>query len=202
MDIYDSFEKINSKNDLNSYNNYREAATKYISQGFDEEMISELLQIDGCPKDISKRLANDVLDDLPPYYEEGPPTSYEDLKGITEKTILSASLDSLENYFKMYSPKNLETLKRIAAVRVCPTNIMLEQIHNELEPLVENIMLSNTASVACGNFQKVSSKEKTEQLFFGVWPIEYITHFNRRKATEKKLLKKVSKKSENPTIIF
>lgn len=202
MDLYDSLEKNAKEESQDSYNKYKTAAKKYSSQGFDQEMISELLQIDGCPRDTSHRLASDVLDDLPIFYEEGPPISYEDVKEEVEKTILNTPLDELENYFRSHASQYLESLKRIAAVRVCPTQIMLDEIHKELEPLVENIILANKVSTESGNIQKTSSKERIEQKLFGIWPIEYLDEFNKRAASEKELLKKASKKSDKPTIMF
>lgn len=202
MDLYDSLEKAKKQGGLDSYNGYREAAKQYSSQGFDQEMISELLQIDGCPRETSHKLASDVLDDLPPYYDEGPPSSYEDVKGYIEKTILETPLEDLEKYFRSYASQNIEILKRIAAIRVCPTQIMLSELHKELEPIVENIIIANKVSIESGNLQKISSKEQAEKDLFGVWSIEYLEDFRKRKASEDNLLKKVSKKSEKPTIVF
>lgn len=165
-------------------------------------MTSELLQIDSCPRETSHKFASDVLDDLHPYYDEGPPSSYEDVKGYIEKTILETPLEDLEKYFRSYASQNIEILKRIAAIRVCPTQIMLSELHKELEPIVENIIIANKVSIESGNLQKISSKEQAEKDLFGVWPIEYLEDFRKRKASEDNLLKKVSKKSEKPTIVF
>lgn len=202
MDLYDSLEKNAKEDSQDSYNSYRTAAKKYSSQGFDQEMIAELLQIEECPRDISHRLASDALDELPYSYEEGPPISYEDVRDEVEKTILQVPLDELEDYFRNFASQYLDSLKRIAAVRVCPTQIMLDELHKELEPLVENIILANKVSAESGNIQKISSKEEQEQYLFGVWPIEYLEEFSKKFSSEKELMKKVSKKSDKPTIMF
>lgn len=202
MDIYDALEKNTREENQEVYNQYKTAAKKYSLQGFDSGMISELLQADGCPVKISHQISSDVLDNLPSDYDNGPPESYEDVKEIVEKTILNTDLDSLENYFRSYASQYLETLKRIAAVRVCPTQIMLNQLHEELEPLIENIMLSNRTALNSGNIQKTSSKEKMEKDLFGLWSIEHIDEFDKKSSSEEKLLKKASRNSEKPTIIF
>jgi hypothetical protein len=202
MDLYDSLEKLTKEDNQNSYKKYKTAAKNYIYQGFDQEMISELLQIDGCPRDISHKLASDISNEMPLLYEEGPPISYEDVKTQVEKTILNTPLEDLEEYFRSHAAKYLETLKRIAAVRVCPTQIMINELHKELEPLVENIILSNRVSIESGNLQKTSSKEYIEQKLFGTWSIEDLYNYNKKINSEKEIVKKTSKKSERPNIIF
>jgi len=202
MDLYDSLERQSKEESQEFYEEYKTAAKKYSTQGFNENMVSELLQIDGCPIDISHKLAADTLEELPDYYDEGPPISYQDVKNRVEKTILNVPLDELEDYFRTHAFQYLNSLKRIAAVRVCPTQIMLDELHKELEPFIENIILANRVSIESGNIQRTSSKEEKEKNLFGIWPIEYLDQFNKRTASEKEILKKAGKKSDRPTIMF
>lgn len=196
MDLRDSMDKIKNQDFDNSKKKYIEAAKKYSSQGFDDDVVAELLQIDGCDIDHSKKIASEATSDIPLDYKLGPPISYEDVKETVQKTIVGKDLNTLNEYFENYASNKKEIVNKIAAARTSPSGIMTDQIHDELEPLVANLILANMASVKTKGIFRTSQKEQMEKDLFGVWPTELIDAYNRKKAGDEKIQKKVDKKVE------
>jgi len=100
MDIFESLENIKKSESKAEHDKYIEAAKEYRLQGFVEDQIAELLQIDGCDTEISKELAKLASGDLPDNYDYNVhPEKYSDLKNHIENTVKFASVDKITHYF-------------------------------------------------------------------------------------------------------
>jgi hypothetical protein len=204
MDLYESLKKIKDNDNQNTVDKYKESAISYAEQGFDEQQIEELLQINGCPIDASKEMSKAIQEDLPKDYSNGPPVSYIDIKDKVEESIKNASVEDLSNYILKTSSKGKDILKEIIHYRDNPTRQILAQVHDSLEPVLENSLLMNkTASEIKGiSDTKLSIKDKLGYKLFGIWPVHLIESYNRKMEAEKKIEKRSGNKKGGAPIIF
>lgn len=189
MDLFESMDNMERREKLSEVSKHEGPARKYASQGFDQELIAELLQIDGCSLDISKELATAAVEDLPlEYTDRDCPKIYEDLKDIVEETILSsASYNTLKEYIEKYAHKTYKDLaSRILIAKDNPSRVILDEIHNELRPLVEDrIYENNVIAKGSSEVKTADKKEELEYKLFGVWPVYLIQkHANKEKIEE------------------
>jgi len=201
MDIYDGLKKLMNSESSNEVEKYKESAISYSEQGFDEQMIQELLEVDGCTREASKKLAFAVTEELPSDYDSGPPRSYEDIKPKVEDSIRNASFESWEKYLSKIGKKYASLLKDIDLYRQRPTQIVADEIHKVLEPVLSNSLLMSKASSGTGT-REISERENLERDLFGIWPVYLVDSFNQKIAGEKEVMSKSAQKQGGAPIIF
>lgn len=199
FNIIDNLENIKEAEKIEEAKKYVNAAKKYAAEGLDEEMVSELLHIDGCSAEVSKNLAKAANSSIPSSYtREEPPETYADVKSKVEETIRRAATDSeysqmIKEYFDKYADPRHKFLKDailFAGLNESPSIFVLD-LHKDMGPFVDGMIISNAA--IANKKQTVASDEKREQLeynLFGVWPAFLIQKHAHRKNVEKDILDK------------
>jgi len=190
-DLFDSLSNLNKEAKKIESLKHIEAAQEYASQGFEENQISELLKIDGCSSDVANELAFSANNNLPNKYDEGNvPQSYADVKKVVETSILSGNLEDLRKYFENHARKYAKVVARIIVARDNPTRIFIDEIHNELRPLVEGSIFKNIIEAQSSEKSTpvLSEKDSMEREFFGVWPTFYIRKKAQRILAEKEII--------------
>ena len=173
MDIVDSLLKLQKKDRDGEMEKFQDVADKYASQGFNMGSIQDLLEIEGCSAKIAKEMATESSSSLPRRYaEENPPESFYDVMGSVKKTIKSASIEDLQEYFEKYADSKFKNMvNRILIARDGNSDTLVSEITQELEPLVDDLIVTNKAlSLNKKIASSVDEKEKLEQRLFGVWP--------------------------------
>ncbi len=192
MDLYDSLLKQKENELLDEIEKFSVLVDKYASHGFDEDGIVEMLQIDGCSVETSKKLASGAISSLPyKYTHETPPESFMDVVKTVKNTILSSSIDDLEKYFKKYADYNefKGIINRILLARDSNSDLLVSEVIQELEPLVDDLIITNKAlSLDNKIASTVNEKEKTEQKLFGVWPVNLVKERNNIDIGDKKVI--------------
>lgn len=185
---------------------YAQLARDYAEQGFEPDSVAELLGIDGCPKDVAKDLAENKVAEIPEDYHVGtPPVSYEDIRATIDETIKRGSLDKLKEYFEQHSDQKLSgIINRILLARDSRTNIMFEEIHKELEPVLDDIVITNKAmsGVFTTASNNNSAKEAMEQELFGIWSPSLIQKHAKKEEAERFLMERTKKKTDLHSPLF
>jgi len=196
MDIYESLKRKVSQEKQATVEEYSSLAAKYAEQGFDRVTVSELIQVDGCDANLSKKIASAVIDNLPmDYCIESPPTSFSDVKGKVEDLINSPNrIVELESYLAQFASKEYHEIPEQARnAQASMSKNTGRIVAAALEPLVNDLILSNNALSRDEAF--VSSgpdqKESLEQDLFGVWPVSLLRHKAGIDKADDKLLKRV-----------
>jgi hypothetical protein len=193
MEIPEIMIKNENEKNREIFKKYQSSAEKYVSQGFDEDSVSDILKIDGCPKEIANKLAGFIFNNIPKDYgTSNPPLSFEDVRDHIKESIMTASIDKIDDYFNRFANKSHNEIKnRILIARDNGGNAFLSEVLSELEPLVEDLIVTNNA---LSNDQKVANsideKEMLEQDLFGVWPPHLIKERKRMENGDSKLMEK------------
>lgn len=170
---------------------YAANAREYAEQGFDEDQINELLSINGCSASIAGSLAKSAFYNIPSEYNENKkPTCYADVKEIIEKNILSKSEANIRGYFDNHADRTASKVAgRVLLAKSNPTRMFLDEIHKELRPIIEDIIMTNNI-VASENkeIKKASPKEIVEYELFGIWPVELIQKQARKIEIEEDII--------------
>lgn len=173
MDIVDSLLKQQNKEKNGEMERFQDIADKYASQGFEAGSIQDLLELEGCSVDVAKKMSKQSSSSLPKrYIEENPPESFYDVRDEIKKTVKSASIEDLKEYFEKYANQEFRNIvNRILIARDGNSDALVSEVAQELEPLVDDLIITNKAlssdrKIASG----VDEKEKLEQRLFGVWP--------------------------------
>ena len=178
MNVYDSLQKIENTATAKKIEEFSKKAELYADQGCDERSIAELIQIDGCDTDLSKRIANAIVEKYPVMFNiDNPPASYQDVKDNVEKTIKEASVEKLDKYFSKFANKEMKNIvhKIVEARSMNSPMIMRSIISDEIEPYVNGIIATNNALARDEKFAAVrEEKEVYEQDLFGIWPVDLI----------------------------
>ena len=191
MELPESIMKQRELDQVEASKKFLEPAEKYASQGFDEDSVSDLLCLDGCPRGLSEKISHTVANGLPDTYaKDSPPTSFEDVREAVKKAIMTASVDDLNEYFNKYASNIFSgVVNRILLARDCGGNAIVQEVIQELEPLVDDIIVTNAAlesNVKVAN--KVDDKERLEQKLFGIWPAHLVRERNNIDAGDIKLI--------------
>ncbi len=192
MDFFDSLEKIAKTDKKFQSKKYIEAAKDYVLQGFAEDNVAELLQLDGCDIEVSKQLAQTAAVGIPlKYFDNERPEVYADVKQDVEKTIFSGNVEAMSEYFRKYAGKPYENIMpRLIMAKDINTNSYINELHEELRPLVEGRIIENNllASTGIKTSSLIGEKEKFEFDLFGVWPIYLIKKQARKMRVEESLI--------------
>ena len=202
MDLTDSLLKQQKADESNRIAPFLSSAAKYASQGFDFNSVSEILQVEGCDVETSKKIALSVINELPfKYAEEMPPDSFVDVIDIIKDTIKSASREDLEGYFNKYADNEFKSIiNRILIARDNNSDTLVSEVVQELEPLVDDLIVTNKALSLDEKFAStIDEKEKIEQKLFGVWPVHLV---RERLAMDKGDLKVLKRAKVDPGISF
>jgi hypothetical protein len=180
IDLFESLDKLAKNNNTNEFKRFANSAKEYTLQGFDQDQVAELLQIDGCSVDNSMELAVTASspNELPAmYFENDKPNIYKDVKANVDKTILSGDITKVETYVNKYASKLKYLPSNIVQARDKGAKSYIKEIHEILRPLVEGTIIENNLT-ANRIERKVSSmlseKEKLEYELFGIWPVYLI----------------------------
>lgn len=193
MDLYDSLEKQQKEAFAEKIDIFTKKATLYVEQGFEEESVAELIQIDGCPPDLSKKIANATMEKYPVMYTvENPPKSFFDIKEKVESTIKTASIDKIATYFKKYSEKDFgDIVQRIEEARQMNSKQIYDDVINEIEPYLSGVIATNNALAKDASFPAdLEEREAHEQDLFGVWPVRCVRKKAEIDIADAKLLKR------------
>ena len=156
---------------------------KMIEYGIPPETVEEILYNEACPREEVAKYINESLDRLPPDYIRGkyPPTCFGDIKKKVEKTILTASIEKINNYFEEYTKQSFKDIKtRILLVREdkLDINIVLEELEEYLNGIIiDNEVISNLLDSEVEDF--FDEKEEIELNLFGIWPVYFLIRRRR-----------------------
>jgi len=193
MDIFDSLSKIQKESLRTEASQYKQAATEYMLQGFDEDGITELLCIDGCSHEVAKELTVATLSQRPDSYNENSrPESYIDVRAQVEETIKFADTGEIQRYFDKQADRKYVSLgSHMLVARDTPSKIYLDEVHAELRPMIEGLIIANN-TLACddetGMVTGNTEKEQSEYKLFGIWPIALIQQQERKRKVEEELM--------------
>ena len=142
-DLFDSLDKANAEKKKTESLKFAEKANEYALQGFEEDQVSELLQLDGCSREVSSELSVGACSGIPYKYTDNErPCIYNDVKDIVEATILNKDIDVIMKYFDKFADRRYASSStRILVARDNPSRIYLEEVHNELRPLIEGLII-------------------------------------------------------------
>lgn len=192
QDLFDSLEKAQGEKEKNEALRFAETAKEYALQGFDEHQVSELLEIDGCSKEVAKNVAISACYDIPNKYASNEkPANYNDVRSVVEHTILNGDIQQISSYVDKFAKRaHSDICSRILMARDNPSRIFIEEVHSEIRPLIEGIIIEN--NVMAENNKRVASslndKERLELDLFGIWPIYYIQKQARKQEAERDIL--------------
>ena len=194
IDISDSLNKAKKQANRDESVRFASVAQEYALQGFDEKQVAELLQIDGCSLDVSKDLALSSCHNLPAKYVENEnPVTYGDIQNVVEKTLIEGNVDEIQRYFTHHASREFSQVgTRVLVARDNPSRIFIEELHKELRPLIEGIIIDN--QILAKNEKQASSqlseKERLELDLFGVWPVYLLQKQARKKMAEEEIYDK------------
>jgi endo-1,4-beta-mannosidase len=205
MDMKQSINNIDNTNQSQYIDKHRTAAREYACQGLDADLVQELLQVDGCDIETSKKLAGISVESMPDNYIFGdPPTSWydDDIQYKVMDTIKNSSREKLEKYFQNFADKKYsETINRILLARDNHSEFMFSEVRKELEPLVENLILTARALSDSPDEIKIGEREQLEQELFGVWPAELLKKHARNEKAMNRILLQTKPTDKLPLII-
>lgn len=203
MDLYESLKKQENLVISEQTEKFYKSALLYAEQGFDEESLSELVQVEGCPIPLSKKVASAVINKLPiQYNSDNPPKSFFDVKDIVHNSIKSASIDKLKNYFNKFSDDMFgDIVLKIEQARVMDSKSVYDAIVAEIEPYINGIIVTNEALSNDEKFAaNTEEKEIYEQELFGLWPVKSVRKRAQIDKADKLFLKRA--KVPGDTILF
>lgn len=187
MKISESFNKINNQDKNLVIESFKANAIEYASQGFDEDLVSELLQADGCERDLSKKIAGSAMGEMPEgYTHTTPPKSSYDVKSIVEASIRNAEIEDLE---KAISNKQIIDLIKMA--RSAHSEEFFDQALRDVLDIVDGMILDNTALANTDiPIKSVSDQEKAAENTLGTWSANSIRNFIKKEAVKKDVIKR------------
>lgn len=205
-DVYDGLIKLKNLQDAKTSEAFEKLAKEYANQGFDKPIVAELLEADGCPRDISKQLAESALEKLPNSYNySDPPETYQDIKETVEKTLASVPEEKLRKYFEtITNNKSPDLVNHILMARNNNSSQWGIEVNEKLREITEDIMLTNkTAALSTPLQLDMSEKETLEQELFGIWPAYLIQKkAHNTKAIERLIGKSKPEDFKDPTPTF
>lgn len=192
MELPDSMEKQAELQSVELAKKFTPSAEKYASQGFDENSVCDLLQVDGCPAKLAKKIAFASTCDLPYMYaEDVPPASVEDVRDSIKEAILKASKEDLDEYFNKYAGNRYNGIVNRILIARDNEGIYVSEVIQELEPLVDDLIVTNTALASDMKVaNSVDDKERLEQKLFGIWPAHLIRERSNIDVGDKKVISK------------
>lgn len=193
-------ENFNADRELKkSSKKYSGFAREYMESGFNQPCVAELLQVKGCKVEHSHEIAEAVFRGMPDnYLYSGPPVSYLDIKKSIDKMIKTASKSELKKYFDQFYPEK-RVINRILKARDSNSESLVEQVHREIEPFIENVILTNMAlakKITATSY--LDAKEQMEEKLFGIWPVYLIQKKETINKVEQQLINRT--KPENVSI--
>jgi len=194
-DVYDGLIKLKNMQDAKTSEAFENLAKEYANQGFDQPIVAELLEIDGCKRDMSKQLAESAIEKLPNSYNySDPPETYLDIEETIKTTIASVPEEKLRKYFEILaSNKRPDLVNQILMARNNNSSQWIDEVSEELREITEDIMLTNkTAALSTPLQLNISEKETLEQELFGIWPAYLI----QKKAHNTKAIERLMEKSK------
>lgn len=194
--ISDSLNEIEKDAQSEEINKFKKVAEDYAQNGFDREMILELLNADGCSKESSQKIANIVLDGLPDNYDEGPPKSFNDIESNFEKAISSVPVEKWEEYFKGLGVKQLSKVpEMVVKAKDAGSSMMKNEIRDMLEPHIEDLIVKNSVVSEEKDPKTASKREELEMELFGVWPVCLMNKYKKRILAEKEISHRTKKRA-------
>lgn len=195
MDVFDRYASTLEDEKKREFTKYKTAASEYTEQGLNEDMVAELLQIDGCSIDTSHKLATAASENLPDDYLHGdPPKTFEDVSKKVEVTLKSASIEDLQRYFDKYAPKLSRVVEDIKTARATGLDSHYKEVLAQVRPLVDALITNNRTDFRMGRIASVGKKEEMEQKLWGVWSTELISKFSHREQSENRVIAKAEKR--------
>ena len=192
MTLADGMNEISKEKRANQINSFMRFAKDYAEQGLEEEMIKELLVLDGCDSCIAKELADSAINNIPEDYVFGePPVSFNDVRERVLSSLKQAPIDKYSSYFEG-KKKYADIKHRILLARDNKSEQLFGEILREISPLVDDLIVQNKALASSAYSEKTSEVESLEQDLFGVWPVELIKKYAQK---EKASLKFVNRKN-------
>jgi len=203
MDLYESFKKMKDDENCNYIEKHQFSASKYAEMGLEENEIKEILKVEGCDSELSSKLAATAFNKMPEnYIFIDPPKSINDVIGTIKNTIKNASKDVLDEYFEKYASKRYSgVVNRILIARDNFSETFIDEVVSEITPLVDNLIISNSAFSLTKEESSSGRKEELEQELFGVWPVCTIRSHAQKEKGDIKLAKK-SKPKETTDLMF
>ena len=194
MEIYEALKNLYQKDKDNLSAEYKIAAKEYSENGYDEATIRELLQADGCPFDIANQLSAQEIGSLPEDYNHvNPPKSYNDVFSSVDSTIKTGSIEKISRYFEIIGKPDITN--RIMLARDNGVQLFFEEIHKEIEPIVEDSIITNGVLAGEREFSaEIDEKEELEKDLFGVWPIYLMQKHERKDKATEAFLEKIKPK--------
>lgn len=179
------------------------SASKYAEMGLEENEIKEILKVEGCDSELSSKLAATAFSKMPEnYIFIDPPKSINDVVGTIKNTIKNASKDILDEYFEKYASKRYSGAgNRILIARDNLSESFINEVVAELTPLVDDLIVSNSAYSLTEEASTSGRKEELEQELFGVWPVDTIRGHAKKEKGDIKLAKR-SKPKETTDLMF
>lgn len=176
-DIFDSLNTLTKEANRNEALKFAASANEYVSQGFEQKQIEELLRIDGCSAEVAEELAFASSNSVPSKYDSGEiPQTYNDVKKTIEASLLSGDMEKIRVYFDNHARKYSGVVTRMIVARANPTRIFMDEIHKELRPLIEGSILRNIvqAKSQTNVSSNIDERDSLEMSLFGVWPAFHI----------------------------
>jgi len=200
LNIIDGLENLEKKEAKEISDKFIEKAKEFSEQGFEEFSVCELLELEGCPREASKKIAKQACNNLPEnFHLENPPKSFEDVSKKVEKTIHTAEKEKLNTYLNKYAGKDYsQTINRILIARDNKeSGLIIAELVKEVEPLVTGLILTNLALASEGKEIAIDEKERLEQDLFGVWPVSLIIARRKIDKADKTLAKRSKVNPDN-----
>lgn len=196
MDVFDRYASGLEDEKQAEFNKFKAAALQYTEDGLSEDMVAELLQIDGCSVENSHKLASASTDSLPDDYLHGqPPKTFDDVANKVDHSVRSASLKDLEVYFEKYAPKKYSgVIEDIKTARATGLPSHYKEVVAQIRPLVDSLIIKHRTNVQMGRVASSGVKEAYEQGLWGVWAPELIAKFAQKENSEAQVLKKAEKR--------
>lgn len=198
MDVFDRYASTLEDGKRREFTKYKSAALEYATQGLNEDMVAELLQVDGCSIDTSHKLATAASENLPDDYLHGdPPKTFEDVSKKVEITLRTASIEDIQKYFEKYASKFSSIIEDIKTARATMLDSHYKVVIAQIRPLIDALITNNRADFKMGNITTAGKKEELEQKLWGVWSPELINKFAQREQSEGRVMSKAAKREKN-----
>ena len=170
----------------------------YAGLGLSLDTIADTLRLHSSDICLCNQTAKTVFEEIPDDLRtENPPRSFLDISNKIKRTIESAPIEKIEEYFNKYG--NPDFTKKILDAREKKSDV--SDILEDLEPLIIDLLVTNNAlsneAIKNTPWVRADEKERLEQELFGVWSVYSIIQKKKIDKGDKLLLKKSKLEEQN-----